>query len=262
MNGLNSSVLFKSSLNESWFWWFSNCWIFFFLKKKISLRFESSFWTDEWRALNSSIDVTETRFLALLSLTLFDMLRTCVLEMWATGFFVLHALFEVLVGGFSLLGIGRILTTRLAHLAWVQFEVILGIDAFCRGKSSPVFMYLPLSQYKSISNTVWERQLEWFKVSSQHRTLDLSTKNLWNSSGIFLQTSQHWSFSSKSTSSFAMWTNPKIPRTNYLYVDVQWHLYCWFHICVLIRQEISSRTLVTLQIWIRKGVLHKWRPGG
>ena len=45
LNGLNSSILFKSSINESRCGWFSNCWISLFT---ISLRSESSFWTVEW----------------------------------------------------------------------------------------------------------------------------------------------------------------------------------------------------------------------
>ena len=45
LNGSNSSVLFKSFINESRFGWFSNCWISLFT---FSLRLESSFWTVEW----------------------------------------------------------------------------------------------------------------------------------------------------------------------------------------------------------------------
>ena len=45
LNGLNSSILFKSSINESRFGCFSNSWISLFT---ISLRLESSFWTAEW----------------------------------------------------------------------------------------------------------------------------------------------------------------------------------------------------------------------
>ena len=51
------------------------------------------------------------------------------------------------------------------------------------------------------SNTVWERQLEWFKESSQYRTLDTidgePTEFEWNIS----QDSLHWSSSVKSNSS-------------------------------------------------------------
>ena len=45
LNGLNSSVLFKSFVNESRFGWFSNCWISLCA---IALRFESSSWTVDW----------------------------------------------------------------------------------------------------------------------------------------------------------------------------------------------------------------------
>ena len=72
-----------------------------------------------------------------------------------------------------------------------------------------------------ISNTVWERQLEWFKDSSQYRDWTQSTENRWNSSGIF----------SRILNIGACPRSPKvheqngrtrtIPRTNYLHVDVQ-----------------------------------------
>ena len=51
------------------------------------------------------------------------------------------------------------------------------------------------------SNTVWERQLEWFKSSSQYRPLDTidgePMEFEWNIS----QDSRHWSLSVKSKSS-------------------------------------------------------------
>ena len=54
LNGLNSSILIKSSINESRFWWFSNCWNSLF---PISLRL---FFLNCWVrfSLNSVINVT------------------------------------------------------------------------------------------------------------------------------------------------------------------------------------------------------------
>ena len=60
----------------------------------------------------------------------------------------------------------------------------------------------------TISNTVWERQLEWFKDSSQYRTLDTIDGEPMEFESIIFQDSQHWSLSAKSQSSWAKWAIP------------------------------------------------------
>ena len=68
------------------------------------------------------------------------------------------------------------------------------------------------------SNTVWERQLEWFKDSSQYGTLDTidgePMELEWNIS----QDSLHWSLSREVQKFMSKMAEP---RTNYLHVDVQ-----------------------------------------
>ena len=48
------------------------------------------------------------------------------------------------------------------------------------------------------TNTVWERQLEWFKDSSQYRTLDTINGELMEFEWNISQDSLHWSLSGKS----------------------------------------------------------------
>ena len=88
LDGLNSSVLLKSSINESRFGWFSNYWINLL---RISLRFVSSFWTVEWGNLEFWIKITATSFLV----------------PRATSLLVLRASFALRVGGCSHFGINK-----------------------------------------------------------------------------------------------------------------------------------------------------------
>ena len=74
------------------------------------------------------------------------------------------------------------------------------------------------------SNTVWERQLEWFKTSSQYRFLDHWRR----ADGIrveYIPRIHHIAALQQSPWVHVYnWRSTTIQRTNYLHVDVQWHL--------------------------------------
>ena len=116
------------------------------------------------------------------------------------------------------------------------------------------------------SNTVWEQQLDWFKDSSQYRTLDTidgePMEFEWNIFPRFttLQLVQEVQKFMKNG------RTRTIPRTNYLHADVQWHhkgelqtmkrdVLLIPHLCLDISKMISSKTLVIPRTWIRNKVL-------
>ena len=122
------------------------------------------------------------------------------------------------------------------------------------------------------SNTVWEQQLDWFKDSPQHRTLDTidgePMEFEWN---IFtgFTTLQHVDEVQKFMNKMS---EPEQFQGRIIFMsmfhDIIWRskdneteCFCKFHTCVCIRKKISSRTLVIPRTWIRnKVVLHlQWK---
>ena len=74
------------------------------------------------------------------------------------------------------------------------------------------------------SNSVWKEQLSWFwKIHDNTKHWTQSMENRWNSSGIFSQTSHPCSLLRSSKVHERNGHTRKIPRTNYLHADVQWH---------------------------------------
>ena len=69
------------------------------------------------------------------------------------------------------------------------------------------------------------------------------TENRWNSSGIFSQDSPHCSSSTMSKVHKQNGRPIKIPRTNYLHVDVQWHHMGDLH-------TMNGNTLLTPHLWL------------
>ena len=118
LNGLDSSILLKFSIDESQFGWFSKCWISFFL----DFLAVGIFFLNSWvrYTLNSVINVTATNFLVLRSVIFFEMFVTRILEMWATNFLVLRALFALMVGVFSHFEIRMILASMLQ--IWREYD--------------------------------------------------------------------------------------------------------------------------------------------
>ena len=96
---------------------------------------------------------------------------------------------------------------------WKQLSLVNDEEVICLSHakifvfSDSVLCFGKVNQNPT-SNTVWERQLVWFKDSSQYRTLDtISGERMefeWNIS----QDSLHCSWSKKSKSSWMKWANP------------------------------------------------------
>ena len=94
------------------------------------------------------------------------------------------------------------------HLSLVGGEEVISLSHAKVYVFSDSVLCLGKMNQNPTSNTAWERQLDWFKSSSQYRTLDTiggePMEFEWNIS----QDSPHCSSSKKSKSSWAIWANP------------------------------------------------------
>ena len=103
--------------------------------------------------LNSEINVTTTSFYVLRSVIF--------MEMRATNFLVLRALFALMVGGFSFFGIGRILTSTLQIWRECDSRYSWGLVSFAEETLS-TFMFSTFSLH--IAGSVLKRAIAWDRV--------------------------------------------------------------------------------------------------
>ena len=107
------------------------------------------------------------------------------------------------------------------QLSLVNDEEVIGLSHAKVYVFSDSVLCLGKVNQNPTSNTVWERQLGWFKDSSQYRTLDIidgePMEFEWNIS----QDSPHCSSATSPRVHKQNGRPNTIPRTNYLHVDVQ-----------------------------------------
>ena len=134
----------------------------------------------------------------------------------------------------------------------------------CMGSSDYVLCLGKMNQNPT-SNTVWDRQLEWFKESSQYRTLDTidgqPMEFEWNIFTGFttlelVREVQEFMSKMGDPSQFkGLLSSCRCSMTSYGEIKTMKRKVLLIPYLCLFRKKISSRTLVIPQTWVKKDVV-------